>query len=87
MNVSLNNLHNKLRERWNAGLPDLLVRARNFASAAASRVLTGSRADLEQSLREAYTTGYRVGYWEGVRDIVECVVTQDEVQPQPVDIH
>lgn len=72
MNDPVNPLQESLRARWEGKLPLLLHRARNFASAAAGRLRSSPHQDAEKAIREAYTAGYREGYWEGVCDTVEC---------------
>ena len=78
----LHTIQESLRLRWEHKLPRLLERARMFASAANGRLRgQGAQADVEKALRDAFTMGYREGYWEGVIDVVECGANSDRVRP------
>lgn len=69
----LHTIQEKLRLRWDGNLPRIITRARNFASASMGRLRTqGTRADVEKALCDAYSAGFREGYWDGVVDVVEC---------------
>lgn len=67
-----------LNTRWNLRLSNLLAGARNVSSAGMARIrgATASTrdAEVEQALREAYTSGYRRAYWDGVVDFLEAGV-------------
>ncbi len=77
-------IQENLRQRWEGKLPHILERARNFASASMGRLKAhGERADIEKALREAYSAGYREGYWEGVVDVVECGARHERAAPAP----
>lgn len=81
----LRDIQENLRLRWEGKLPHLLERARNFASASLGRLKApGARADIEKALREAYSAGYREGYWEGVIDVVECGARHERTTPAPM---
>lgn len=75
--ILLQQIQNRLLTRWDAHLPHLLARARNFA-------LGAKRVDAEQAAREAYIAGYRQAYWDGVADVVAAAV---QPAPPPTDTH
>ena len=74
----LHTIQEKLRLRWDGNLPRIITRARNFASASMGKLRAqGTRADVEKALYDAYSAGFREGYWDGVVDVVECGARQE----------
>lgn len=64
-----------LNVRWGARLPVLLAKAKSFSSAAMARLRTtpeaSREAEVERVVREAYMTGYRQAYMDGILDLIE----------------
>lgn len=65
-----------LSTRWNLRLANLLASARNVSSAGMARIRSASPdmrdTEIEQAIREAYASGYRRAYWDGVVDFLEA---------------
>lgn len=78
----LRNIQERLHRRWEALLPRIIDRARNFASAANGRLQSSTGRDtVEKALQEAYAFGYREGYWDGILDVVECAARHEHSNP------
>lgn len=69
-------IQSTLHTRWDLKLPNILASARNVSSAALARIRQASastrEAEIDRALRDAYSTGYRQAYWDGVMDILEA---------------
>lgn len=71
-----------LRNRWDHKLPKLIATSRNFAVASLGRLRANAeRHEVEKAIREAFSAGYREGYWEGVVDVVECGSNSEREPP------
>lgn len=65
-----------LGARWERRLPDTLASAANVAGVSVARLQNlplgdAERVSVERLLRDAYLTGYRQAYFDGVVDLIE----------------
>lgn len=81
--------HAALHVRWGEKLPVLLARAKSVSTAAMARVRAAppeSRdAEVERAVREAFMTGYRQAYMDGILDFVESA-SSDEPRSSPASL-
>lgn len=65
-----------LHAKWDLKLQNILASARNVSSAALARIRQASadtrESEIDRAVRDAYSTGYRQAYWDGVTDILEA---------------
>ena len=72
-------IYDTLQFRWGDKLPSIRSKAHNYAS----NVSTPGKAEpssteFAKAIRDAYTAGFREGYWEGVSDLVECGIASEQ---------
>lgn len=80
-----------LQAKWNSKLSGILASARNVSSAGMARIRGASadtkESEIERAIREAYSTGYRQAYWDGVTDLLEAGVDVETSEVAGLEVH